>query len=298
MARIPTTVCLFLGLCFSLLILTACESRQNTEKKTTETTSWRAAPKVNVEPEVTPPSHTEKKTPVEPQTPPEKGKPETPPQKTKPETPAQKTKPQPTQTEPKPTQPVEQPEPKKTEKPKPLTPPETMPKVELSKNQAATCLVKARDAFPEGQLPDLAGKPQNLADLYGKRLTVVFLWSNGKTDYTRSAMDVALGDLQLDFQDKYQKDDLRVVGINVGGTPEGAKPQIEKSGVKFPVLLDPKEDFLHKVASATKEIPQVDLPRVYLLDAAGHVLWFDIDFTYISRHDLKEAIEIVLKQKP
>jgi peroxiredoxin len=265
MARIPARFGIALGLLSCVLILPACQSRQNAEKKSEEKgTSWSATPKINAEDEGTPPGGTKITGKVEPQSP----LPETksPPPKT-----------------------VEQPQPQKPDKVEPPPPPpKTIPKVLLTEKLGATCLVKVGDAFPKGQLADLSGKTHDVGELYGKRLTVVFFWSNGKTDYTRSAMDVAIRDLQLDVLEKYQKERLNVVGVYVGGPPEDLKTQIEKSEVKFPVLLDPQETFFHQVAKQ-------ELPRVYLLDVAGNILWFDIDFTYISRQNLAEAIKAVLK---
>ncbi|MBN2577379.1 MAG: TlpA family protein disulfide reductase [Pirellulales bacterium] len=272
MARIPVTTGFCLTLFLFSLILPACQSRQDAGEKTDEkTTSWRATPKLPIIDEAEPPENSDNIGKVEAQ----------------PNPPVAKAHPSPIVKSP----PVTKPH--KTEPPPspPPPPPATMPKVGLTEKLRATCLVNVNDAFPEGQLTDLSGKTQNLADVYGKRLTVVFLWSNGKTDYSRAAMDAALRDLQLDVLDHYQQDGLRVAGVNVSDPAETVKSQVEKAGVKFPVLLDPRGDFFKTVATQ-------ELPRVYLLDAAGNVLWFDIDLTYITRQNLAEAIQAVLESKP
>jgi peroxiredoxin len=270
MARIPVLLGLGLTLFSVALVLPACQSRQNAEEKRAgKTTSWRATPQIPIEEEESP-SITSQNT----------GKVEKPPNQL--------------QQPPRLPQTEEHPTPSPTLKPpkvQPSPPPETIPKVALSEELRATCLVKVGDVFPEGQLTDLSGKTQSLAEFYGKRLTVIFFWSIGKTEYTRETMDVALRDLQLDVLNRRQAEGLNVIGVNVGDPADDVKVQIEKMGVKFPVFLDPQGTFFHQVATQ-------ELPRIYLLNAAGNILWFDIDFTYISRQNLAEAIHVVLQQKP
>ncbi len=63
--------------------------------------------------------------------------------------------------------------------PKPEEPPQpaTIPKVNLSDELRANCLVKVGDVLPKTDQLDINGKTQSLAGLYGKKLTVVCFWT-------------------------------------------------------------------------------------------------------------------------
>ena len=55
-------------------------------------------------------------------------------------------------------------------------------------------------------------------------------------------------------------------------------------------MLDPQGEYFKTVAKEK-------LPRVYLLDASGKILWFDIDYARAMRRDLQTAIRAVLEGK-
>ncbi|MDZ7618293.1 MAG: hypothetical protein U1E05_14905, partial [Patescibacteria group bacterium] len=52
-------------------------------------------------------------------------------------------------------------------------PPPTIPKVNLTESLNATCLIGVGDSIPEGELPDLEGKPHAIRDSLGEKLTVL-----------------------------------------------------------------------------------------------------------------------------
>ena len=57
----------------------------------------------------------------------------------------------------------------------------------------------------------------------------------------------------------------------------------EEADVTFPSLLDPGGAYFAAVATER-------LPRIYLLDADGKILWFDMEYTETTRGALKQAI--------
>jgi peroxiredoxin len=181
----------------------------------------------------------------------------------------------------------ELPKSKTTKKPS-LPPPATMPKVSLTDKLSATCLVKVGDELPEIELAGVDGKNVALRSLYGDTLSVVFFWNAGATTYAQQSTIEALGDMQKDFWEPYAAKELKVVGINVGNSPEDAKKVLDASGARFPNLLDPQSDYFKGVATER-------LPRVYLLDAAGKILWFDIDYGRATRRQLQTGIKAVLE---
>jgi len=168
-------------------------------------------------------------------------------------------------------------------------PPPTIPQVLLTEALRKTCLVVADDPMPEAELSDLEGEKKSLPELYGEKLTVVFFWTRGKTEFSPMAAGSALEDLQLDVFEPYSEKGVKVVGVNEGDTPEDVKALVEEAGATFTSLLDPEGAFLAKVATEK-------LPRPYLVDAEGKILWFDLEFSRTTRDSLLLAIQVALDE--
>ncbi|MCC6126870.1 MAG: redoxin domain-containing protein [Pirellulales bacterium] len=168
---------------------------------------------------------------------------------------------------------------------RPLLPPAAIPKVFLSEELRAACLVNVGDALPQGEF-SLDGKKAALDSLYGESLTVVFFWTSG----SRSAATELFEDMQKDVLEPFEEQGLKVVAIKVGDKPEDMKAIAEKSGAKYPAVEDPAGRYFHAVATGK-------LPRVYLLDGGGKILWFDIGYVRATRRDLQTAIRAVLEGK-
>jgi peroxiredoxin len=173
---------------------------------------------------------------------------------------------------------------------KPATPPRSLPKVGLTDALRATCLVQVGDVMPQGELLAGNGKTNLLKNLFGEKLTVLFFWSNGESDYVRKTAESALHDLQADLVEPYENQGVKVLAVNVAGQPDAVKKQIEKSGVKAPCYFDPKGTLFAKIATG-------HLPRLYLLDASGKILWFDVEYSRVSRRNLIQAVQFSLSEK-
>jgi peroxiredoxin len=167
-------------------------------------------------------------------------------------------------------------------------PPPTIPKVALSDALRATCLVSVGDTMPTGELPDPAGKMHALDSLYGEKLTVVCFWTIGTSHRSQLVAAAELQDLMKKVAEPFGKKGVHVVGINVGDAPAAVGQEVGKAAVTFPNLLDPKGEFLAKVAKDKK------MPRTFLLDASGRILWFDVEYSRPSRRDLAQSIRVVL----
>ena len=159
-----------------------------------------------------------------------------------------------------------------------------VPKVLLSKAHAKLCAVKTNDTMPPIELPNIEGKVTELSSLYGKKLTVVCFWK-GDRAFARSE----LIDLGPDVSDKFSADGLNVVGIAVQETPESAVRHTQEAGVKFPTLVDSD-------GTAFSLVGTEKLPRTYLLDAEGKILWFDIEYSRSTRRELHMAIRAALNK--
>lgn len=194
----------------------------------------------------------------------------------------------------KPAEPSEEPAPqpvaKAEPKPQQLPPPDAIPKVVLSDEFRAACLVNVGDTMPEAELPDAAGKMHALESLYGEKLTVVCLWTIG-TSRRSQRVDIAaqpLRDLMKEVVEPFGPKGVRVIGINVGDKSAAVEKKVSQAGVQFPTLLDPKGEYFAKLAKDKR------MPRTFLLDAWGRILWFDIEHRRQTREDLVQAIRVVL----
>lgn len=169
------------------------------------------------------------------------------------------------------------------DKKRPAPPPKpVIAKVMLDDKSAATCLVRIGERLPEGQLPDLKGKSHSILSLRGKKLSVVFFWT-AENPYSLQGLQ----DLDLDVAQKYGDRGVAVIAINQKDKPEAVRKAVTEAEAKYPQLLDEKGEYFAKVAKER-------LPRVYLVDADGKILWFDLEYSTSTRRDLIQGIKAVL----
>jgi hypothetical protein len=166
-----------------------------------------------------------------------------------------------------------------------------MPAAKLSVEDMATCLVKAGDRMPDASLPDLQGKDQPLKQLYGKRLTFVCLWTAGDTQKSKSKAQETLDSLAMDLAEPFAKQGVAVIAIDEGDKSETVSQMTDLAAAKFPSLLDPDGRYFALVATKL-------LPRIYLLDADGKVLWFDREYSGVFiRKNIVPAITEILEKR-
>jgi len=169
------------------------------------------------------------------------------------------------------------------EAPKAAPPKLAMPAVTLSEDDANTCLVKVGDALPEIKLTGFDDKEHTLKDLYGSKGTVVIFWSTSKSAYSTTALE----DLNHDAA-QMSNQGIKMVGIHRGEKELGATAALE-SKITFPQLADVDGAALAKVATNKK------LPRIYLLDANGKIVWFEMIYdTTNTNRVLVEAVKVLV----
>jgi thioredoxin-dependent peroxiredoxin len=159
--------------------------------------------------------------------------------------------------------------------------PATIPPVLLTDAHKSICLVGVGDTMPEVELPQVGGRGTKLADLYGKKATVVVFWKSDR----RMAL-TELADLGPDVVEPFQSEGVAVVGIAVGESANSARSAVRQTGARFANLLDADGAAFAKVGSDK-------LPRTYLLDPSGKVLWFDIEYSQATRRELAQSLEAV-----
>ncbi len=157
----------------------------------------------------------------------------------------------------------------------------TIPQVCLSTLHAKWCVAKVGDSFPPVELPQLGGPKTKLATLYGKQATVVLFW---RADRWMSRL--ALEDLVSFVVGEYDSHEVAVVGIAVRQPARAAQRLLNRAKAAFPQLLDTNGEALAQVGS-------VALPRLYVLDPAGQIVWFDIEYSESTRRELAQTLGVL-----
>jgi peroxiredoxin len=161
--------------------------------------------------------------------------------------------------------------------------PATIPTVALSKAHQALCRVKAGDVMPEITAPQVGGgSPAKLSSFYGEKATVVVFWKGDR----RMARE-QLADMGPEVIEPFGKAGLSVVGIAVEMMEADAQAALKAAGADFTNWLDTDGKAFALVGSEK-------LPRTYLLDPNGKILWFDIEYSLGTRRELNQALRAVV----
>ncbi|GEM_PF-6873309 len=130
-------------------------------------------------------------------------------------------------------------------------------------------------------LPDISGKEVKLSQFQGKIILINF-WSL-YCYYCRKEIPEL-----VKLQEKYQKDNLQVMGIHLGPGGERLKFFIQKQRINYPVLMGNK-DVVKKFGGIR------GVPTSFLIDEGGRMVK-----TYVGYHPMKkmeEDIRWLLKRK-
>jgi peroxiredoxin len=163
--------------------------------------------------------------------------------------------------------------------------PPSIPQVVLSSGHEALCRVKVGDTMPEIELEQLGGRPRRLADLAGKTATVVVFWKSGSR-----MTDQQLVDIGPDVIEPFGAAGVAVVGIAVDQSPANVQAALERAGANFPTLVDSDGKAFALVGSEK-------MPRTYLLDPQGKILWFDIEYSLSTRRELHQALRAITAEQ-
>jgi hypothetical protein len=157
------------------------------------------------------------------------------------------------------------------------------PVLAFSKDHRESCVVFLGDSLPAVTLPDAAGKTHVLLASLGKKLTVVVLW----TADNPYALD-QFQELQHELV-PLSDQGVQVVAIHVGAAPRDYGKLCTDNGEGALCLLDADRQYFAQLARRK-------LPRTYLLDAQGKVLWLDMEYSRATRYDLRNALHFYLQK--
>jgi hypothetical protein len=143
-----------------------------------------------------------------------------------------------------------------------------VPEVVLSEAHAKQSVVAVGDAFPELAT---AGQGGGIAALRGPKGTVVaVVRGDGWQAKT------LLADLQLDVTGPYAKSGVAAVAIGIGASPAAPEGATALSATQ---------------ADIDAKLGPGRMPRVYALDAAGKVVWLDLEYSLASRRELRATLD-------
>lgn len=97
---------------------------------------------------------------------------------------------------------------------------------------------------------------------------------------------MAMQDLVHFVVGEYDSQKVAVVGIAVRQPVGAVQRLLNQTKATFPQLLDTNGEALAQVGS-------VALPRLYVLDPAGNIVWFDIEYSESTRRELAQTLGVL-----
>ena len=160
----------------------------------------------------------------------------------------------------------------------------TKPSVVLSQAHRDTCSKFLGDDVNGITVTDMDGKSHSLKDLLSDRLTVLIFWSehsySGLEQFRRVPVDVLA---------KFASFRVKVVAANVGGDPSSTRRLTGDAADKIVSLVDQESKLLDQFATSK-------LPRTYVLDKNGKILWLDLEYSQSTIRSLDNALTYFLAQ--
>lgn len=155
--------------------------------------------------------------------------------------------------------------------------PADVPTVALSEGHRALCKVLVGDKLPAMTLATPNGDKQAIAKLFGKQATVVVFYDAAAAEKGWMTKTL-LADLAPDVAKPYGKQGVATVAVSVGG------PAPASVGEGVLSLVDPNGEALATVGKGR-------MPRVYVVDAKGKIVWLDIEYSHATRRELRETLD-------
>ncbi|MGI9455904.1 MAG: TlpA family protein disulfide reductase [Aeoliella sp.] len=156
-----------------------------------------------------------------------------------------------------------------------------VPEVFLSSQHEMLCKVLVGDSLPDLKLAEAkapSDHPTPLSEQLGERATLVVFWQ-GEGHMAKSL----LRDLTPDVIEPFKGHGVNVIVVAVN-TPIGKALELTTE-LKYsgPVLLDRRGEGFAQVATSR-------LPRVFILDDEGHILWLDIEYSHSTRREIARTL--------
>ena len=158
----------------------------------------------------------------------------------------------------------------------------TVPQVLLSEAHQKTCLLTIGDAIPNITVTDIEGTNHQLPRLLSDRLTVLLFWN----EQSALAME-QFRRLPVDVLAMFAEQGVKVIAINVGGEVARVRQLTGDAADKIVSLVDTDAAVFQQFATSL-------LPRTYVLDPSGRILWFDVEYSQSTQRSLANALAYFL----
>jgi hypothetical protein len=152
------------------------------------------------------------------------------------------------------------------------------PKLFFSASQLATCLLKQGDTVADCVLQTKTAELVNLKSKLHPSLNLLVFWNQQETTAKEQRER-----LEEDLEVPFRANRIHVIAVHVGDAGGPIPTEWTDSNETVDMLLDPDGSCFAKLATEK-------LPRTYLLDEKGQILWFDIEYSRDSVRELLNAI--------
>ena len=157
------------------------------------------------------------------------------------------------------------------------------PQVILSSGHKATCLKFVGDMVGDHVVTDIDNTQHKLKSLLSDKLTVLIFWS----DNSRAGVE-QFRRIPVDILGSYAKQRVKVIAANVGGDLPTTQRLTGNAAKMIVSLVDSDRKLFSQFANSR-------VPRTYLLDKNGKILWFDIEYSQGMQRELENALDYHLK---
>jgi len=157
--------------------------------------------------------------------------------------------------------------------------PATEPEIHLSDQHEKATLLHVGDTLPDVVVTTIGGEERRLKDLLGQRLTALMFW-NEDNPYAAEQFRR----MQREILAPYAEYGVRVVAVHVGPLPENFRRVLGNPPPSVSILVDPEQALFRQLATAR-------LPRTWLLDSDGRVVWLDLEYSRATARNVDNAIQ-------
>ncbi len=159
-----------------------------------------------------------------------------------------------------------------------------IPPVLLTNQHRQMCRVVVGDPFPPLELQPVAGgEAVALLDREGQAATVIALF-----DVPSPASITMLEDLGQRIAPQYSKRGVEIKAIAVQSDAQLISWLLTRTTFELPTFSDP-------TAAGFAQLGEKILPRVYVLDASGKVVWFDLDYSQATERELRATLDALTR---
>ena len=155
-------------------------------------------------------------------------------------------------------------------------------KVELTETHKALCKVAVGDQMPTIEAANLEGQMTSLSSLYGPKASVIVFF-----DHRKALSRMQLADVTPDIVERFSNRGVRAVVVAVNQTADQAQQSLAEAKAQVPTLVDPE-------GAAFAAVGSERLPRTYVLDSSGKIVWFDIEYSRSTRREMLGALAHLL----